>query len=224
MLPASLVLWPNRAIGAPKMVVTNVDEILRRCTCCQTERTLSQFVKDKRTKVSRICAVCINERANERARRISLANRDRTPPESKVCSACKIEKNGTEFHRRSELRGGFSASCKVCDRRKDRRRYSDHTAKRRDHAWWSGLKWRFGLTKAQWHALMDTQKNKCAICNCDVSRNNVDKKFDACLDHNHTTMKIRGILCRRCNQGIGLLRDSSEIAASAAEYLKRHGL
>lgn len=43
-----------------------------------------------------------------------------------------------------------------------------------------------------------------------------------CVDHNHTTDKVRGLLCPRCNMGIGLLGDSAATAHSAAKYLLKH--
>jgi hypothetical protein len=41
------------------------------------------------------------------------------------------------------------------------------------------------------------------------------------VDHNHTTGKIRGLLCPKCNQGIGLLMDNPLFLIRAAEYLRR---
>jgi len=40
------------------------------------------------------------------------------------------------------------------------------------------------------------------------------------VDHNHTTGKVRGILCQQCNQAIGLFKDNIFIIEKAAEYLE----
>lgn len=40
-----------------------------------------------------------------------------------------------------------------------------------------------------------------------------------CVDHNHTTGKIRGLLCAQCNVCIGMSHDSSEVLRRLAEYL-----
>jgi hypothetical protein len=42
------------------------------------------------------------------------------------------------------------------------------------------------------------------------------------VDHDHSTNKVRGLLCRPCNHAIGLLKDDSRNADRASEYLKAH--
>jgi len=39
------------------------------------------------------------------------------------------------------------------------------------------------------------------------------------VDHNHKTNKVRGLLCQRCNMGIGQFRDDPNLMARAVEYL-----
>ena len=51
----------------------------------------------------------------------------------------------------------------------------------------------------------------CEICG--------DVKETLCIDHNHDTGKIRGLLCANCNRAIGLLQDDPTILIKAAEYL-----
>jgi hypothetical protein len=41
-----------------------------------------------------------------------------------------------------------------------------------------------------------------------------------CIDHDHTTLKVRGILCNKCNFGIGQLNDNIERLENAITYLK----
>lgn len=52
----------------------------------------------------------------------------------------------------------------------------------------------------------------CEICGQDT---------DLAVDHNHTTQKFRGVLCRPCNRGIGFLHDDPELVTRAAEYLRQ---
>lgn len=42
------------------------------------------------------------------------------------------------------------------------------------------------------------------------------------IDHDHVTGLVRGLLCRKCNAGIGLLGDTPEGVEAALEYLRRH--
>lgn len=76
---------------------------------------------------------------------------------------------------------------------------------------------RYGLTVEMKQALVDNQKGKCAIC-----ENDLKDTHDVCVDHNHETGKIRAILCRRCNLGIGHLQDSIVVVKSALKYLEKY--
>lgn len=60
------------------------------------------------------------------------------------------------------------------------------------------------------------QNNSCAIC----SKVFTDKKPH--LDHNHYTMKIRGLLCNNCNLGLGNFKDSVSNLENAIKYLRKN--
>jgi hypothetical protein len=61
------------------------------------------------------------------------------------------------------------------------------------------------------------QKECCAICNKHISLS------DSAIDHNHSTGEFRGVLCKKCNRGLGLFEDSPTILKNALEYLKTMG-
>lgn len=86
------------------------------------------------------------------------------------------------------------------------------------------LKRRYGLTVAEYDALVEAQDGRCAIC--------LDPLTDTpAVDHDHAccgsakacSKCVRGLLCLMCNSGIGYLRDSAEIVGRAHEYLARVG-
>lgn len=70
------------------------------------------------------------------------------------------------------------------------------------------LKSKYGLTMEQYDQLLAAQDNACAVC-----KNKFDKLWP-CIDHDHQTMQIRGILCVKCNTGIGNLGDGSLLEAA----------
>ena len=71
-------------------------------------------------------------------------------------------------------------------------------------------------TLAEIERIYDESKGACVICGCvDLARNNS-------LDHCHKTGKLRGILCTRCNSGLGMFRDDASLLAKAAAYLSVH--
>jgi|SRR5579859_843078 len=76
------------------------------------------------------------------------------------------------------------------------------------------LKKRYGITLAQKELLLQEQGNKCAICLC-----NIESTTKCAVDHDHTTKRIRGILCIGCNRSMGRLGDSYEKLERVAMYL-----
>lgn len=74
------------------------------------------------------------------------------------------------------------------------------------------LRTRYGITLEQFEEVLEAQGNVCAVCK------KPDKVF--CLDHNHKTLKFRGIVCLNCNlRVIGGARDKDELLINAAEYV-----
>lgn len=73
----------------------------------------------------------------------------------------------------------------------------------------------YGLSPDGFRTLLDAQSGKCLICGVDVTQ-------DGCVDHDHSTGVVRGVLCRKCNAAIGLLRDSEALCESASLYLRSH--
>ena len=76
------------------------------------------------------------------------------------------------------------------------------------------LKRNYGLTPADYEKLFISQDGKCAICGKDLLG-----KMETCIDHDHDTHIVRGLLCRKCNLGIGHLGDNAETVYSAFLYL-----
>lgn len=62
--------------------------------------------------------------------------------------------------------------------------------------------------------LIEKQKNLCAICLLP------EKTKSLAIDHDHKTMKVRGLLCQKCNRGIGLFSDNQTLLKRAIEYLQ----
>ena len=66
--------------------------------------------------------------------------------------------------------------------------------------------------------LLESQDGKCSICGSFPKRNG--PRF--AIDHDHATGKIRGVLCSRCNRGIGLFKENPQWLRRAAEYIENH--
>lgn len=111
----------------------------------------------------------------------------------KLCQKCKELKPLEDYGKDKQKADGLTSRCKTC-------RMED------------ALLSRYGVTMDEFEALVEKQNGVCAICG----------KYEAVLsvDHNHTTGKVRGLLCRQCNRGLGLLQDSEYVLSKALQYLQ----
>jgi hypothetical protein len=80
------------------------------------------------------------------------------------------------------------------------------------------LKKTYGMTVKEYDAMFIAQGNACAIC----KSVNPSAKVGWHIDHDHSTGKVRGILCRFCNIMLGNARDNAELMLLAVSYLKLH--
>ena len=74
------------------------------------------------------------------------------------------------------------------------------------------LQLKYDITQEEYARMYEEQGGRCKICGA--------KKDVLHVDHCHTTGKVRGLLCRHCNVGIGQMRDNVEILRSAITYLQ----
>lgn len=77
------------------------------------------------------------------------------------------------------------------------------------------LKFKYGLTIESFDKLLKKQNNKCRICSEVFTQ-----QLKPCVDHNHITGKVRGLLCNQCNKGLGNFKDSPELLIQASKYLQ----
>ena len=82
------------------------------------------------------------------------------------------------------------------------------TQKRRYH-----LKHEFGITVEQYNEMFAKQTGLCAICGLGP------KSGTLVVDHNHGTGLIRGLLCHKCNVGMGHFNDDASLLGRAINYL-----
>jgi hypothetical protein len=76
---------------------------------------------------------------------------------------------------------------------------------------------RYGLTQEEHQDILVKQNNLCAIC-----QKHIEGKV-LCVDHDHTTGKVRGLLCGNCNVGLGNFKDNTEVLQAAIAYLQKYG-
>jgi hypothetical protein len=81
------------------------------------------------------------------------------------------------------------------------------------------LKHKFNITQDDYEKMLQSQDGLCRICHKE-SNNKVQKHFH--VDHNHETGKIRGLLCNKCNMGLGMFNDNKDLIKKAMDYLERY--
>jgi hypothetical protein len=77
------------------------------------------------------------------------------------------------------------------------------------------LQTNYKITLEDYNLLLEKQNEKCKICNRDCSTGK-----SLAVDHNHETGKVRGLLCKNCNIGLGMFFDNLDFLESAVLYLK----
>jgi len=70
----------------------------------------------------------------------------------------------------------------------------------------------YGITRGEHNTLLANQGGVCPVCQ------SIPKQF--VIDHDHETGDVRGLLCHRCNLGMGYFRDNAAALRSAAVYLE----
>lgn len=152
---------------------------------------------------------------------------------TKNCTGCGETKPLTEFHKRARSKDGLAYRCRQCahtqavsqERRATTAKWVQSPKGRAARTkYWSsrhGQEARrnrqrrrlYGIGEAEFLAREAAQGGRCAICQ-QIPTSVLH------VDHDHDTGKIRGLLCGRCNSGIGLLQDCPTIIESAAAYVR----
>jgi hypothetical protein len=99
-------------------------------------------------------------------------------------------------------------------RENDRRSYQNNRDKRLLKRRRQSLK-KYGLTIEDYDRMLVDQNGLCAICSTDKPGG------QGCfhVDHNHTTGKVRKLLCTTCNSMLGMVNDDPRILAAGIAYL-----
>lgn len=161
----------------------------------------------------------------------------------KKCSTCKVEKDESGFSKCKTKKDGLDSRCKECQKAYSKAFYIKNTEKissatkeyyknntekvnaitkayyesNPERSFASKLKHNYHLTLKDYYTFLEQQNGVCAICGKECL---TGERLS--VDHNHTSGKVRGLLCRKCNSALGLFNDSPEILSKALDYLKSH--
>lgn len=136
------------------------------------------------------------------------------------CSVCKKEKSLTDFTVRKTHRPGKPVSqCKSCKAEINKKRRIEDAEKVLEIERKSKIKRAYGITPEQYENMLAKQNGLCKICSAKKPGGRTRLFF---IDHCHNTGKVRGLLCMRCNTGLGLFLDNPDFLKKAISYLKEN--
>jgi hypothetical protein len=206
----------------------------KTCRTCGETKTLDQFHKQFRHGKWRIrvhCRTCVS--AARRAKHAPFRKRwPHEPANEKRCTKCGIVKSLEFFYPQRHGLFGCTACCRACsytreaelERRKDPEYLKERSLCYKRYK----LQKLFGKHLSDEELLILQRDSLCSICGEKETAKHFNvktKTLEPCslsIDHDHKTGKIRGLLCRHCNHGIGNFMDDPALLMKAALYLEEH--
>ena len=129
----------------------------------------------------------------------------------KKCNFCELIKPIWQYNKCNTIKSGIRGDCKICE--KARRKTPTYQPRREKNR---KLLQKYSITLEQYEEMLQKQGNRCWIC----GRHKSEFQRPLHVDHNHTTGKVRGLLCGVCNRGLGSFGDSISRLERAIYYLE----
>jgi hypothetical protein len=137
----------------------------------------------------------------------------------KKCGKCQKLKNFTDFSK--SLKKGFQSYCKLCCKQHKQKWITENRDKTKVNALWT----KYRLRKDQFDDLLQSQNNKCAICNNTFNETpNVDHDHSCCKNYRSCGNCVRGLLCSRCNEFLGKYEANFHLIDKINQYISNHNL
>lgn len=126
----------------------------------------------------------------------------------------------TNFPKNKSKKDGVNSRCLFCDRVYKKEFYRNNPEKFIA----ANFRLRYKISIDDYNKLLKKQNNVCALCKETETLYDpkIKKQRALAVDHCHTTGKIRGLLCRNCNVGLGCFKDNVDLLDKAKEYLKEN--
>lgn len=190
------------------------------CSGCNVDLPRINFVidKNKRDGLYYLCRKCSHKAIMKTSRSFNMkhwTNNDPYKDESlKYCSSCKMNLNRREFSLRRSNKDGLRSKCKTCINTDSRKKYNKGSH-RSNH-----IKRVFDMSIEDYNQLLAQQNYVCAICLKIETRIINGEISSLVIDHSHIDNRIRGLLCQKCNSGLGMINDNIELLKRAILYLR----
>lgn len=130
----------------------------------------------------------------------------------KTCRKCGLKKDYSNYYKAtSGTRDGYRHECKQCWIESCKTYHKENREERLAAGRERYYKTNYNLTAEEALQLKDSS-NGCEVCG-----NN-----PVVIDHCHSSGKVRGLLCNKCNQALGSLNDDPNIIYKLGDYMRKH--
>lgn len=148
----------------------------------------------------------------------------------KICAKCLVGQPIANFAKDSHSKDALHSYCKDCKREMLRPLMKIIGRGRKSQVKVSNLKYKYakyGIDSSWIDNKLKEQEGKCPICSAVFDDVPEETKTHPnhpgfCIDHDHKTNKNRGLLCNKCNIGLGFFGDDIDLLKSAIQYLERY--
>lgn len=174
------------------------------CSRCNQHKEKDEMKRDKSRQSGFYpwCKKCFaSYQKTQRLQRPNVPKSD-----TKHCPKCEVVKSISEFTKNKHQTDGLYPYCREC-------KYKHAKDDYKINGWAKHIRNTYNISVEEYNALLEAQNGVCAICK-------EAHKHALCVDHDHDTGEIRGLLCKPCNVAIGNMKDEPERLRKAAEYLE----
>lgn len=134
---------------------------------------------------------------------------------TKICKRCGVSTPISQFRKDPRLLHGRRNICHQCRRDADNNRYGANKAAGRLKQKKVNLKHTYGISLEQFYSMCEAQEHRCKTCNAHQS----ELSQSLCVDHDHKTGKIRGLLCKPCNSALGFTKENKATLVNLINYI-----
>lgn len=172
--------------------------------------------------ITKLCKICNIEKPLEEM----VKNKGMKDGYVFKCKKCRNEYNNTFFKNYKEIKRKYDKEYRKLNKHKYKEYYNmnrdiinanQRRSKKDKHRKYN-LKNNYNITIEDYNIMFKEQEGKCSIC----KRHQSEFKKSLCVDHNHETGEIRGLLCSKCNLVLGNAEDNINILNNAIQYLTQH--
>lgn len=178
------------------------------CRDCHHKFPVEESVKDASRKrgIMERCKPCDRDRKKTH----------RDSPETGPAQRVKV-RNATATLRRERRAAGMGWADSMTAEQLEKKRAASRLYNRLKR--WAEI----GASQEWYDQKMTEQGGRCGMCGSDQPNRHGEPTEVFCIDHNHHTGELRGLLCTQCNLVIGNAKDSPELLMAGVTYLAEYG-